>query len=117
MTSYIDYKFYKEEYGGNMPESSFKRLSIEASAYIKKNTFNRIDEKDIPNEVKLCTCSIAEQLKKLEKREGKTSESVGSWSVNYQEGSKDDKKLYDTLKNYLLDLVDKNGTPLLYRGC
>lgn len=109
--------FIKIIMGGNMPESSFKRFSIEASAYIKRNTHSRIDEKNIPEEVKNCTCSIADKLKKFEKRNGKTSESVGSWSVSYRENKEDQNELYNTLVDYLLEVKDNEGQSLLYRGC
>lgn len=114
---YCDYTYYKNTYGGSMPESSFLKLSIEASAYIKRNTHNRIDESNIPNEVKDCTCSITDKLKKIEKRKGKTSESVGSWHINYQENSEDNNELYNTLVDFLLEVKDSRGESLLYRGC
>lgn len=100
-----------------MPESSFKRLSIEASAYIKRNTYNKIDENNIPDEVKLCTCSLADKLKKYEKKKGKVSESVGSWSVNYQNSAEDENELYEVLVNFLLSVKDDKGESILYRGC
>ena len=37
MTQYADYKYYKEEYKGNMPETDFEKLSKIASAQIKLN--------------------------------------------------------------------------------
>ena len=100
-----------------MPESSFKRLSIEASADIKMNTYNKIDENNIPDEVKLCTCSLADKLKKYEKKKGKVSESVGSWSVNYQNSAEDENELYEVLVNFLLSVKDDKGESILYRGC
>ena len=109
--------FIKKNMGGTLPEASFNRLAIEASAYIKRNTFNRIDIENIPEEVKFCTCSIVEQMKKLEKREGKVSESVGSWSVNYQTSNENEKNLYEVLSYYLSETKDKKGIPVLYRGC
>lgn len=114
---YCDYKFYKEDYGGSMPESSFKRLSLDASTYIKRNTFNRIDKNKIPEEVKLCTCSLCDKLKKMEKREGKKSETVGTWAVSYDDKSNEKADLYDILLNYLSESLTEEGIPLLYRGC
>jgi hypothetical protein len=99
-----------------MPEALFNRLAIIASAKIKANTFGRIDESNIPNEVKLCTCNIADILKELEKSEGKKSESVGSWSITY-DADENKSKINSIMKDYLSDLVDSEGTPLLYRGC
>ena len=103
--------------GGKMPESTFKSLSIEASMYIKRNTYGRIEENSIPDEVKLCMCSLVDKMNKIQKQSGKKSETVGSWSATYLENAEWENELYDVLLNYLLELKDKEGTPLLYRGC
>jgi len=108
--------FIKMNMGGTLLEKSFKRLSLDASTYIKRHTFNRINEKNIPESVKLCTCSLVDKISKIEKRKGKTSESVGSWSVNYQDNSEDSNETYDVLVNYLSEEKDEEGTYLLYRG-
>ncbi len=102
--------------GGTMPEASFNKISIDISAYIKRNTSNRIDENNIPDQVKFCTCALVDKAKELMKRNGKISESVGSWSVNYQGNSEDSKAMYDLLVHYLLYEKDSNGEFLLYRG-
>ena len=102
--------------GGTMPEKSFNRISLDVSAYIKRQTHNRIDENNIPEAVKLCTCSCTDTANKIEKKKGKTSETVGSWSVNYQDNSEDSKEMYDILVNYLLYEKDSKGESLLYRG-
>lgn len=114
---YCDFKFYKEEYEGTLSERSFNRLSLDASAYIKRHTYKRINEQNVPETVKLCTCSLVDKINKLEKRRGKTSESVGTWSVNYQDSSEDSNEMYDVLVNYLSEEKDEKGTYLLYRGC
>ena len=114
---YCEYEFYRDDYKGAMPESLFNRLSIIASAKIKASTFSRIDEASIPVEVKYCACTIADQLKEMQKSDGKKSESVGSWSVNYEDSEIGKKKLNDIMKDYLSESTDINGTPLLYRGC
>ena len=103
--------------GGKMPESNFKTLSIEATAYIKKNTFNRIDVEDIPQEVKLCMCSLIEKMNKIQKQAGKKTETVGSWSATYFENAEWNNELYDILLNYLSEVKDSEGTPILFRGC
>ncbi len=108
--------FIKKNMGGKVPENTFNILSIEVSAYIKRHTHNRINENDIPITVKFCTCSLIDRIKKLESKKGKTSESVGSWSVNYQDNSEDSKEMYDILVNYLLYEKNSEGKFLLYRG-
>ena len=114
---YCEYTFYEETWGGTMPETTFIRLSIEASMYIKRHTFGRIDEDDIPEEVQYCTCAIVDAMQEIEKRTGKSSETVGSWSVSYQDSEDDDSNLYDILTNYLLDVKTSDGNSILYRGC
>lgn len=107
---YCEYDFYKTNYSGTMPVSTFNRLSIKASAYIKSNTFNRITEPVLDENVKYCMCDLVDKMLKIEKREGKKSESVGTWSTAYVESAEDKQELYNTLLDYL-DLS------LLYRGC
>ncbi len=85
--------------------------------YIKRNTFGRIDIDNIPDEVKYCMCDIADQIQKKEKRFGKTSESVGSWSVNYQENADIQEEFFDTLVNYLLNVKTPDGNSILARRC
>lgn len=117
MTQYADYNYYKSEYKGNMPDTDFDRLSKIASAKIKANTFGRICENNIPDEVKYCTCVLADKLLSLSKSEGKTSESVGSWSVQYAD-SKDGKEMIaQIIKEFLSETYTNDGTPVLYRGC
>lgn len=104
---YCDYKFYKESYSGVMSESLFNRLVIQASAYINSNTFNRIDV--VNDNIKYCTCNICDIMLGIEKREGKTSESVATWHVNYTDKTEDKNSLYKILTTYL-------EPSLLYRG-
>lgn len=119
MTQYADYDYYISKYKGNMPESDFDRMSKIASAKIKANTYGRIDEKDVQDEVKYCACVLADKLFKISKSEGKFSESVGSWSISYSGNSKidEDKMITSTIKEFLSEVYTEDGTPLLYRGC
>ena len=100
-----------------MPESKFKNLSIEATMYIRRNTSNRIDIENVPNEVKLCVCALVEKMNKIEKQVGKKSETVGSWSVTYLGNAEWSNELYNILLNYLSEVKDAEGTPVLFRGC
>jgi predicted RNA methylase len=115
--AYTDYTFYKNSYHGTMPDTVFNRLVIKASTFIKRHTFDRIDLNNIPEDVKNCTCEVADKMLKIEQREGKTSESVGNWRIDYVDNSEDKQELYNILVDYLSELVDVNGTLLLYRGC
>ena len=119
MTQYADYSYYIGTYKGSMPEPDFNRMSKSASAKIKENTFGRIDENNPKEEVKWCTCVLADKLLNTSKSESKSSESVGSWSVSYANNTQVDveKMVIATIKEFLSEVYTEDGTPVLYRGC
>lgn len=122
--TYADYTYYKDEYKGNMPETDFERLAVQASAKIRHNTFGRVDQENIVEDVKLCTCAITEKLKgydDIAKKQGnKQSEKVGTMSITYNQvktKKEQDIELYSIMKEYLANTLSKDGVFLLYRGC
>lgn len=115
--AYCDYEFYKNGYGGNMPPNLFKKYSILATAKIRQATSNRINEENIKEEVKICTCALAEELKKTEKHLDVKSETIGKWSRTYTDKKEQKNRIYSIIKEHLEDITDEYGTPLLYRGC
>lgn len=119
MTQYADYSYYIEKYKGSMPEPDFNKMSKSASTKIKASTFGRIDEKNPQEEVKWCTCVLADKLLSYSKSEGKSSESVGSWSISYSNNTQTDvdKMIIATIKEFLSETYTTDGTPVLYRGC
>ena len=123
MDTYVDFDYYKETYGGTIPEKTFNKLVIEASAIVKENTFDRININNIPKEVKHCTCEIIDKLNEYavnaKKQGNKTAETVDKWHVNYGAIKTDNEfkfELQSILKTYLWNIADSKGTPLLYRG-
>ena len=61
MARYADYAFYVTEFAGNIiPNEEFQRVIAKASAYIKNITFSRVDESNVPEEVKAAACAAAE---------------------------------------------------------
>jgi len=109
MDPYADYEFYTKEYGGMaIPEKAFTRLATEASFFIDRITFGRVTEPI--DEVKLATCKVAEVLHRIERNDGKSSESDGSVSVTYDLRTKNEVRLNKAAVPYLA------GTGLLYRG-
>ena len=106
---YADPIYYKNHYhfGGNtiIPTKNFKFWSRRARNIIDELTFNRIDSCDIPEQVKQCTCELAEYLYMNEGNENKSSESIAGRSVTYN-------------KNTVYNIVRRNLfiTGLLYRG-
>lgn len=133
MTQYTDYKFYKDTYKGDMPETDFNKLVIRASYEVQKNILNK-PITGFENEVQLATCSVADILLKIEQIEEKksklmssakedkivASESVGDLSRTFantnktseldEEISNQKAKIKEEIRRYLLD------TDLLYRG-
>lgn len=129
LTELVDYDFYIDNYeGSSIPESSFKNMSIKASAYVNKNTYNRIKESNIDDNIKNCTCEIADLLysqdiKKLKIEDIKmvASETVGKHSKTYVNNSNliDKQILSDSeLETSCYKICYKYlvSTGLMYRG-
>ncbi len=114
--AYTDYTFYKDTFGGSMPESIFNSFLNRASAYIDLITFNRLKGKsNISEEVKMATCAVIEEEYKLDKTNGKviSSEHVGNYSAVYVTSTRKDNPYrlkYNAAKIYLAN------TGLLYSG-
>lgn len=117
----------KDEYvkilGGNVP-NNFDNLNVQASSYINRQTFGRIDKDDIPEQVKYATCLIInlidEKNTKLSEIGNLKSQNIEGWSESYStpeevKADYEDKK-YSTLKQYLWNVIGTDGNPLLYCG-
>ena len=118
----------KEEYirilgTDNVPDD-FDNLNIKASNYINYKTFGRIDENNIPEQVKYVTCLIIdlinEENTKLNEIGNLKSQNIEGWSESYSTPEEiktgyEDKK-YSTLKQYLWNVIGIDGNPLLYCG-
>ena len=122
MLELITQKEYVELTGAPNVPNNFRQLNYEASAYVNKMTFNRINTPS--DAVKYCVCLIIDLLvqEKLDVAEvgNLKSENVDGWSRSYATQDEvrktyEDKK-YDILKLYLINELDNNNTPLLYRG-
>lgn len=122
MVRYADLAFYMTEYGGNIiPNEQFQRVITRASTYIKAITFSRVDENNIPEEVKAAVCAVAEVIYKAESstKGEKKSENTDGYSVTYVTEQTDGeikevilrKKQYAAAYPYLV------LTGLLSRGC
>lgn len=116
--SYASEQLYKTEYlCGREPvvTAGFDFYLRSASQLIARATFNRVDEGNVPNCVKMCCCELAELVFKHDQTGSEVqSEKVGDWSKTY--GSVAEREaayksaVSDTLKKWL------GGTGLLYRG-
>lgn len=125
MLTYLkDENEYKSILGTDNVPKNFKNLNIEASNYIDYRTFGRIDEKNIPEQVKYVTCLIIDLIQeentKLSEIGNLKSQNIEGWSESYStpEEIKNDykEKKNSNLKKYLWNVIGTDGNPLLYCG-
>lgn len=124
MLKYIDESDYENLMNAVSIPEDFNKKNIEASNYIRKNTFDRIDENNLNEKVKYVTCLIIEKLVEKEKKLSEIrclkSEDVEGWKTTYatpeEIKAEYDKQLFDILKDYLSNEIGIDGLPLLYRG-
>lgn len=95
----VSYEFYKDEFGGILPEKQFNKLLNRAFVNIDAVTFGRVskisDSFDdyTSNCVRMCACALVESINShlddngVEQTFVKSSETVGPWSVSYATGS------------------------------
>ena len=87
----VDYNYYKDEFHGNLSEDDFNRLVNLGYTAVDNFTFGRfqnLTEDDVDEftlmKIKSCVCAVCDRLESDSIGVGlKSSESVGSWSVNY----------------------------------
>ncbi len=124
MLKYINQKEYISLLEAESIPSNFNRLVIEASSYINRNTFGRIDINNIPEQVKYTTCLIVDLLiernKKLSEIDILKSQNIEGWSESYatpeeiKQDYEENKK--SILRDNLYNVIGKDGNYLLYRG-
>ncbi len=118
MTNYADYAYYTGTYKGAVIDTaSFELYARKATLEIKKYTFYRIADTDIPDDVKMCCCELAELLykDKQEDTKGVASEKVGEYSVSYVSPEVKEKLLSVSVRSIIYNWLAMTG--LLYRGC
>ena len=124
MLKYVTEEEYKKLLGKDSIPDDFDNLNIQASNYTNYKTFGRIDENNIPEQVKYATCLIInlqdEENTKLSEIGNLKSQNIEGWSETYTtpeeiKSDYEDKK-YFTLKQYLWNVIGTDGNPLLYCG-
>lgn len=124
MLKYINEIEYVKLSGATSIPDSFNKLVIDASSYINRQTFGRIDINNIPEQVKYATCLIIdlinEQNVKLSEIRNLKSQNIEGWSETYSTPEEIKKEYANkkeiVLKEQLWDVVGKDGNYLLYRG-
>ncbi|CEN87353.1 hypothetical protein [Paraclostridium sordellii] len=112
MDKYIDYKFYSEVFGGKLSSKDFSLYEFKARKFIDTITFNRINENNLNDDIKMAICISLDKFKKYDDEISfKSSESVGKHSVSYSE---------ELVKNFKENLYKEISiylpNDLLYRG-
>lgn len=125
MLTYLkDEEEYKTILGTDNVPDNFKNLNIQASNYMNYKTFGRIDENNVPEQVKYVTCLIIdlqdEENTKISEIGNLKSQNIEGWSESYStpeeiKADYEDKK-YSTLKKYLWNVIGIDGNPILYCG-
>ena len=124
MLKYITDEEYKKLLGKNSIPDNFNNLVIEASNYINRKTFGRIEASNPPEEVRYVTCLIIDLLNEKETKlleiKNLKSQNIEGWSETYAtpEEIKSDyyEKMSTTLSTYLWNVIGIDGNPLLYCG-
>ena len=125
MLKYItDENEYVKILGAKNVPDNFDYLNVQASNYINYRTFGRINENNIPEQVKYVTCLIinliSEENTKLSEIGNLKSQNIEGWSESYstpEEIKKDyEDKKQKVLNQYLWNVIGNDGNPLLYCG-
>lgn len=114
---YLTYDEYKK-LGGNLSEMPFNLLEYRAEKQIDELSSNRFRKiSDYPIELKLCVNELITVIKKYNETGNKSSETVGSYSVNYDKPitSEKQKSLKSIIKTYLSE-TKINDIYVLYCG-
>lgn len=117
--NYADDSFYENMYLSGKKAvitTAFDFYARKATQEIKRYTFDNITA-PIPECVKMCCCEIAEKLYTADKNAeyiGRTSESVGSWSVGYESTEQTKQALQKDIKATVYSWL--LGTGLLFAG-
>ena len=113
---YLTYAEYQALGGSAIGEMPFNLLEFEARRRIDEPTHNRlVGGIDIPQEVKLCEFTIINNVLKAYDEEiarGKSSESVGSYSVSYS----NIKEIIENKRTEIADIISTNLYGVVYNG-
>ena len=121
---YIEYQEYLG-IGGICDATAFNRNIDRACGIIDNATHNRIEcMAEIPQRAKALCRDLVEYLARYSTSDmvvSSRSQSAGGVSESESYATKTADDVYGDIQNmiydYLLNVTDDNGTPLLYRGC
>ena len=121
---YLTYEQYLN-IGGELEETAFKRNIDRACSFVDLHTQNRLQSVSaVSDRVMACVRDLVDYLESnfsSKKAVTSKSESAGgvSQSESYVSKSADETRaeMLNIVYDYLIMEKDKNGTPLMYRGC
>ena len=121
---YLDYQEYLK-IGGVCDATAFNRNIDRACGIIDNVTHNRIEcMAEVPQRAKALCRDLVEYLARYSTSDMvvcSRSQSAGGVSESESYATKTADDVYGDIQNmiydYLLNVTDDNGTPLLYRGC
>ena len=122
--TYLTYDEYRN-IGGTLDETAFNRNIDRVCGIVTNATHNRVEAMHgVPKEVKSVCRELVEYFAEhfgSSRQISNRSQSAGgvSESESYVIRSTEERagEIDDILYDYLGSVTDKNGTPLLYRGC
>lgn len=118
--SYDEYcKSYVRETSIVNTEKQFDTYILDAEAKLNAATHGRIDEKNASKAVKMCLIKLVNLYAKADiMNDNVSSYSNDGVSKNFVTLSREDyeKEINATIRTYLANEVDSEGTPLLYMG-
>lgn len=116
---YLTYQDYKA-LGGTLDLTPFNLLEFRARKEVDDCTYGRLMKLDTQVQaVKLCIMDLMDKIKKYnEVDNGKSSETVGSYSVTYNKpvNREEKQERRSIINSYLSECKLEDGTPYLYRG-
>ena len=121
---YLEHRDYIN-IGGVLDSAAFNRYITRACGVITNATHNRICKMaTVPEEVKALCRDLVEYISSnVDTGKVVTSRSQSSGPVSQSESyeiksqEQQDAEIHGMICDYLMSVVDDNGTPLLYRGC
>ena len=119
---YADESFYTSSYLlGKKPaiNAGFLFYAQQASQLIDCHTFGRLKGiKEVPEEVRMCCCELAEAFFDIEKQEkasgGKISEKIGTYSVSFGSAQENVRAAEMRYRSIILKWLGSTG--LCYQG-
>ena len=121
---YLDYQEYVS-IGGVCDATAFNRFIDRSCGIIDNATHNHIEYMaEVPQKAKALCRDLVEYLARYSTSDmvvSSRSQSAGGVSESESYATKTADDVYSDIQNmiydYLLNVTDDNGTPLLYRGC